>query len=463
VTSHPGGIGGPGGGGPRAGARSFTLLRVLAVAGVVLAVVLVALLLFGGSGYRVKATFQNAGQLVTGNEVQVGGVTVGSVDDIALTPDGQAEVTFSIDDEDYAPLRRGTRAVIRPSSLSGIANRFIDLHLGPDDGEEIDDGGRIGAESTTSAVELDQLFALFDRRTRTAAQDFIAGQAESLRGGGAELRRGVRYLNPALSTGARLFGELTRDERLLRRFLVNSSALVTALAERRDDLTGVVSNLNTTFAALGGQQAALAESIERLPPFLRRANTTFVNLRAALDDVDPLVDAAKPVARRLGPFLDDARVFARDAEPTVRDLSRTIRSPGGTNDLIELLATFPPLARTALDPRTVNGARRPGAFPETDAALRAAAPTIAQGRPYTPELVGWFDDFSNTGAYDALGGFSRAWLNFSEILYGPGPKLRQFRRCPGANEEPASDGSNTPTASEASSLACDPSQRSVGG
>ena len=34
---------------------------------------------------------------------------------------------------------------------------------------------------------------------------------------------------------------------------------------------------------------------------MRRANTTFVNLRAALDDVDPLVDAAKPVARRLGP------------------------------------------------------------------------------------------------------------------------------------------------------------------
>ena len=213
MESHPGGIGGPRG----EGARSFTLLRVLAVAGVALAVVLVALLLFGGPSYRVHATFLNAGQLVPGNEVQVGGVTVGSVDDIALTPDGQAEVTFSIDDEDYSPLRRGTSAVIRPSSLSGIANRFIDLHLGPDDGEEIEDGGQIGAESTTSAVELDQLFALFDRRTRTAAQDFIAGQARSLRGGGLQLRKGVRYLNPALSTGARLFGELTRDERLLRR------------------------------------------------------------------------------------------------------------------------------------------------------------------------------------------------------------------------------------------------------
>ena len=93
--------------------------------------------------------------------------------------------------------------------------------------------------------------------------------------------------------------------------MVDSGTLVNALARRRDDLTGVVSNLNATFGALGSQQAALGESIERLPPFLRRANTTFVNLRAALDDVDPLVDAAKPAVRRLGPFLDQARLFAR--------------------------------------------------------------------------------------------------------------------------------------------------------
>jgi hypothetical protein len=76
--------------------------------------------------------------------------------------------------------------------------------------------------------------------------------------------------------------------------------------------------------------------------------------------------------------------------------------------------------------------------------------------------VGWFDDFAATGAYDALGGFSRAWINLSEILYGPGPKLRQFRRCPGANEPPAADGSNVFSAGEAAQLDCDPGQRSVG-
>jgi phospholipid/cholesterol/gamma-HCH transport system substrate-binding protein len=429
---------------------------------VVAAAVAVWLLLAGGGGYRVTAEFLDAGQLVEGNAVKVGGAPVGSVESIGVTEDGRAEVAFRIDDEDYAPLRRGTEAVVTQTSLSGIANRFIDLHLGPHGAAEIEDGGRIEAADTRAAVELDQVFQIFDEDTRRAVGDFLEGSATAVEGRGKELRRGVHYLNPALSTGSRLFEELSRDDALLERFVVDSSELVTALARRREDLRGVVSNLGATFGALGGQQDALAESIALLPPFTRRANTTFVNLRAALDDVDPLVNAAKPAVRRLGPFLDQARRFARDGEPTIADLSRTIRGARRNDDLIELIHSFPPLTRAALDPRRVNGAQRRGAFPETSAALLAAAPTIALGRPYTGDFVGWLDDFSTTGAYDALGGFSRAWINLSEAIYGPGPKLGQFRRCPGANELPASDGSNVLSAEEQAFLQCDGSQRSVG-
>ena len=425
-------------------------------------VVLAAILMFGGGSYRVTAQFQNAGQLVKGNEVRIGGAKVGTVEEIDVSSDGLAEVTFTVDDEDYAPLRAGTEAVVKLGSLSGIANRYIDLQLGPDEGDDIEDGGRIDADHTRAAVELDQVFDIFDPATRDSLQDVVAGSATAVRDRGGELRRGIHYLNPALSTGATLFAQLGRDDRLLRRFLVDTSDLVTALAKRRRSLRGSVANLGATFTALGRQKDALAESVERLPPFLRRANSTFVDLRAALDDVDPLVAAAKPVARRLQPFLSQARLFARDGGPTIRDLSRTISAPGSTNDLIELIRSFPPLAQSALDPARVNGAVRRAAFPETDTALRAVAPTIALGRPYTPDFVGWLDDFSTTGAYDALGGYSRAWINLSEILYGPGPKLRQFRRCPGANEEPAADGSNVLSGGERAMLGCDESQRSVG-
>ena len=63
----------------------------------------------------------------------------------------------------------------------------------------------IGSDQTATAVELDQIFAIFDERTRTGLQDFFKGSAEMLHGRGKELRRGVHYLNPAFSTGSRLF------------------------------------------------------------------------------------------------------------------------------------------------------------------------------------------------------------------------------------------------------------------
>jgi phospholipid/cholesterol/gamma-HCH transport system substrate-binding protein len=442
--------------------RSPLVTRGVVAGAVVAAAVLVALLLFTRGGYTVEATFQNGGQLVAGNPVRVAGADVGSVEDVRVSDDGQAVVRFTVDDE-YAPLRRGARAVIRPTSLSGIANRYIDLQLGPERGAEIDDGGRLGIDETRTVVEIDQFFNIFDPRTRAAVRDLAEGSAAMLRDRGSQINRAVTYLNPTLSTGARLFRELSRDELLLERFLVDSGRFVNTLAERRADVAGLVSNANTAFRALGDQEQALAGAVVLLPDFMRRANTTFVNLRNALDDVDPLVDASKPVARRLAPFLDSARAFAADADPTVRDLRLAIRRGGDANDLVELMDSFPPLTRAALDPRRVNGAVRRGAFLESEEALNESAETISLLRPYTPDLVGWFEDFSATGVYDAAGGFSRSQLNLSEIIYGAEPLTRQLRRCPGGADAPAADGSNVLSAAEQRRLSCEESHRAVPG
>ena len=235
----------------------------------------------------------------------------------------------------------------------------MDLQLPPHSENEIPDGGLIDSDNTVTQVDLDELYNTLDEETRRSLQGFFKGSADQWRGRAEQANVGFEYLNPALSTSSRLFDELTKDTPLLERFLVDSSQLVTALAERRDDLAGLIGNLNTTTRALGSQKAALAESIALLPPFMRRANTTFVNLRSTLDEVDPLVDASKPVAKRLQPFLSQARAFAADAEPTVRDLSVTIRRGGQSNDLIDLLALVP-AARGHRDVTTKRRSYAPG-------------------------------------------------------------------------------------------------------
>ena len=52
---------------------------------------------------------------------------------------------------------------------------------------------------------------------------------------------------------------------MLERFLVDSSQLVTALAERRDDLAGLVGNLNNTTRALGEPEGG-ARGVDHAAP-----------------------------------------------------------------------------------------------------------------------------------------------------------------------------------------------------
>jgi phospholipid/cholesterol/gamma-HCH transport system substrate-binding protein len=466
--------------------------RAAALGAVLVACLLAALILFSGGGedYRVKARFINAGQLVKGNHVDIGGTQAGLVEGFEITPDGQAEVELTVDEE-YVPLREGTRAVIRASGLTSPSGRYVQLMLPaePEAGPPIPDGGTIGVDRTTTQVDLDQFFNIFDKPTRRALRNFYKGGQRQYAGVGDQANAGLKYLSPQLAASTRLFEELRHEPPVLERFLVDSSRFVTALADRREDLSALIGNLNATTRALGSEKEALAEAVGRLPGFMRQANTTYVNLRATLDALDPFVEASKPVAKRLGPYLDQLRPFAREAVPTVRDASALVRRRGAANDVTELNRTYPPLVDVALTtkkravdfgtgPKGVG--ERGGAFPELTEALRASAPIVAHGRPYTPDLFGWFDDFSHTGAYDALGSFSRVQTYFNAFTVSEGlpdrllplpdraaafrsvAKLHQVKRCPGAAEEAAPDGSNVWSAEEQEQLDCRESDRATG-
>src|SRR5207253_255630 len=106
-----------------------------------------------------------------------------------------------------------------------------------------------------------------------------------------------------------------------------------------------------------------------------------------------------------------------------------------------------------------------GAFPATVKSLSGATPELSSARPYAPDLLGWFDDFSHSGVQDALGGASRVALyanlftlvgNVPQIINNPlltnaglratgfntTALTRQNNRCPGSMERTAPDNSN---------------------
>ena len=441
-----------------------TLARVIALGAIVIAVIVVAVILLSSGGETTyKVRFQNAGQLVKGDEVQVGGRQAGSVKDIKLTNDNQAEITIAM--KEFAPLHEGTTAIIRSTSLSGIANRYIALTLGPNSAPEIKEGSTITTERTTTPVDLDQLFNTLDPKTRAGLQQIIQGSAEQYRGKGSQANYSARYFNPFISTTDELVRQVNSDNEALTNFIVDSSKLVTDVASRRSDLTSLVSNANATAGAIANENASLASALDLLPTTLRRGNSTFVNLRSTLDDLNVLVNETKPVAPKLAPFFRELRPMINAAVPTIADLRKVVRQAGPNNDATELLRKAPRLQRVATP-----------AFRDTIAALKKAQPVIEFIRPYTPDFIGWLRDFGQGAAnYDANGHFARVAPQFNAyefndtpipLLTPQDPSQRYNsavpnyffpapRRCPGTASQPPADHS-APWRDTSGTLDCDP-------
>jgi len=423
-----------------------TPTRIAALGALLAAIALVLILILGnGSSHSYRLQFETGGQLVEGNQVQVAGHPIGAIDTIELTDDWQADITISVDQ----PLHQGTTAVTRTASLSGIANRYISVTPGPDDAPELEDGDVITAQDTTSPVDLDQLFNTFRPRERRALRNFIQGFAATYTGAAQEANETYKYLNPGLSSAQRLLAELTRDQQAFTDFLVDGSRVVNAIAERRDDLSALTQNANEALGAIARENESFDRVLTAFPPALRQASTTFVNLRAALDDLDPLVATSKPATRDLAPFLRDLRPVVNKSVPVFRNLRKVVLRKGKANDLADQLGDLPKLRdRARVD------------LPRASQGIEDSLPVFQFARPYAPDFLGLISRLGQSAAnYDRNGHYVRASVlsnifNFNGGALAPQTPAQQydfydntagafanFIRCPGGATQPIS-GSN---------------------
>jgi phospholipid/cholesterol/gamma-HCH transport system substrate-binding protein len=375
------------------GGGGFARLAGIGALVLIVIAILVVLLSGGGSEKNYKLLFETGGQLVNGNQVLIGGAPVGSVNDVKLTNDGQAEVDISVD----RPLHEGTSAIIRATSLSGIANRYVSLQPGPDNEPELRDGATITQVDTTSPVDLDQLFDTLKGPERQALRNVIQGSATVYAGKGPQANQTYKYLSPSLVATDRLLKELDSDEGTLTSFLVNGASVVSSLAERRDDLSALTQNANEALGAIASQNRSFDQALVALPGTLRQANTTFHNLRPALDDLNGLVNASKPATKNLAPFLRQLHPVLANGVPVFRDLNRAVNLKGKSNDLADATGDLAALQSRAAD-----------AVPVTVKAMQDSVPILSFLRPYTPDLTSGIAHLNaDAGYYDANGHYAR--------------------------------------------------------
>jgi phospholipid/cholesterol/gamma-HCH transport system substrate-binding protein len=413
--------------------------RAPAVALLVVVAATTAFVVTRGASHHYRVVLQNAGQLVKGDLVRVGGTKAGRVDGIDLTDDGQAAVRISVSDG-FAPLRDGTTAIVRAESLTGVASRYVDLSPAPTFKPELPDGATIATDKTTSIVEVDQLFDTLDPQTRTGLRRLIKGQADWYHGRERQANLSAQYFPPALEATTSLFGEIDRDSATLQQLLVQTGTAFGALTKNRAQLTDLVSHTHRTMHALSSDNRSLSAGLRELPGALRQGSDTFAALRPALGDLQHLVDVTGPATRNLAPFLGRLHPLLDEAVPTFAQLRAMFARPGPHNDLYDALLDLPPLAQLAHT-----------TFPHAEQALRQSTPVFGFARPYVPDLVSWVGGFGAAMApYDANGHYAKTAPVFDAFGFtddsqgghltpkapgdrGKGANLQtgKLRRCPG--------------------------------
>ena len=140
-------------------------------------------LAFGGpiplkpEGYRFKVRVPEAPTLAQEADVRIAGVNVGKIKKKELDKGGaRTIVTVELKDQ-YAPIPRDSRAMLREKTLLG--ETYMDIAPGHKSAGMLKDGAFLRNSNVQRAVQLDEIFSAFDKPTRDAFQEWVRELAKA--------------------------------------------------------------------------------------------------------------------------------------------------------------------------------------------------------------------------------------------------------------------------------------------
>jgi phospholipid/cholesterol/gamma-HCH transport system substrate-binding protein len=256
---------------------------------------------FAPAGYRIHAVFPETGQLVSGADVRISGVNVGKV--TKVQPEGVDSLVTMDLKQQYVPIPSDTHAVLRLKTLLGEA--YIQLSTGTGSGSTLPDGGTIPRDHVQPTVSLDQALDSFDTPTQKALQQFLNGSFEALAGRGQDLNFAIGNLDPTLSGLNALVGALNQQQGNVRSLVSNLGAVLSTLGSRSSDLQSLVTAGDQVFSATAARNAALTQTVDRLPAFMAELRTTLTTLNGTLGLAKPDLAAIKTGAPLVRPALSE--------------------------------------------------------------------------------------------------------------------------------------------------------------
>lgn len=340
-------------------ARNPTLVGAITVLIVVLAVFLAY---NANSGlpfvptYRVTAEVPNAASLVPGNEVRIGGVRVGIVEEVVPISEEDGGVKAGLVmklDQEVDPLPVDSTVVIRARSALGL--KYLQITRGTSD-EGYPEGGTIPvSQAEPTPVEFDELLNTFDTPTREAIKVTTVEFGNSLAGRGVDLNEAIGVLEPLLPRLERVTRNLADPDTQLSRFfkvLSRSAAEVAPIAETQAQMFVA---LNGTFAAFADiARPFLQETISKTPETLRTTSETLPTIRPFLDNNRKLFIDLQPGAAVLATSAPQIETALRAGIPAL-ETSPQLNAQLAPTAASLLTLTEDPTSRTGIDRLTELG------------------------------------------------------------------------------------------------------------
>jgi ABC-type transporter Mla subunit MlaD len=341
----------------------------------------------GGPGddgrYLVRAEFDNASFITTGENVKVSGVTVGTVHALDVTPDHDAVLILQIDDPAFRPFRRDAHCRIGLQSL--IGEQFVECEpTTPRGGDrapapelpKITSGAGKGqyllpVAQNSSPVGADLLNNIMRVPQRQRLPLIINEFGAGLSGNGESLRAAIRRASPALQQADKLVQILAEQDKTLSRLVAESDAVLGPMAAHRRDLTGFLKHAGQTATATAQEGDALEANFAKFPAFLRR----------------------------LGPAADRLGALADQTTPAIQALAA--QAPA----VNEATARLGPLAKQSTPALTTLGKvadRGRKTFPEIDALVSRLDELGTPLRPLAKDLAALSSSFDKTGGIESL-------------------------------------------------------------
>lgn len=330
-----------------------------------LALVLVVVLATsaGGSsgGYEVRAIFDNAGNVIAGEDVKIDGVKVGSVQSVTPTPQGKAAVVIGISNPGFQNFRTDASCQVRPQAL--IGEKFVDClptqprvegtPLPPSlkkipSGKEGAGEWLLPVTKTHSPVDPDLLSDINRLPERQRLTIILNELGATFAGRGKDLNALIRRANPALQELEAVLSILASENHVLTNLAVESDRALAPLAAERGKLADFITQSNTLAQATARHRSALAQNFADFPAFLRQLGPAMERLGRFADQTTPTLRALGVAAPGLTQAFQNIPGFSKSAEAFFTSLGKSTKIAGPAIERVQpLLDRVKPLGAAA--------------------------------------------------------------------------------------------------------------------